>query len=501
MRRNSSNIASSQAAEWAEKKKQQLEKAKQLREERKGSQIRSQPQDDFIGQGNQFGGNRIGTANLGQQNPHQFGNQAQNSRAQPQKQNNYQRQENHEQDFGFNNQQQVRQTIGQGIGYAAQKSNLQQLNKHGGPMKAQAMNFNEDIQQQQYDRMTSAQNQRQSQAVSKLGQGVQSRVSNQNNGMGYQQYDNNQGRVVQPQQNNRPPVSSNFQQKPLVSQQQKMQRPPSSNLGVRGQNQMNYYEEESKKINQPNQDLKKRPQSGIPQKRPPSASTNNQGFGYQQQNSYRDEVSKQPVSKPAAKVRGPPAMAFAQPKDMHLNECPSCGRSFNDEAYAKHSKICKKVFQSKRKVFNSQAKRMISNEQKQMLVRQKKQEQVKPDNQRRAQQPLGPAPKWKSQSEQFRQAMRAARGVNPQPNLYQGQGYGQGAGRGGGGQRGYAQPPPQQQYDDRKQCPYCQRKFSEVAADRHIPHCKTKTMDVNKRVGGNARGNSQIGGGKGANRR
>jgi transposase-like protein len=47
---------------------------------------------------------------------------------------------------------------------------------------------------------------------------------------------------------------------------------------------------------------------------------------------------------------------------QNLNECKSCGRKFNDEAYAKHSKICKKVFQTKRKVFNSQAKRIISNE-------------------------------------------------------------------------------------------------------------------------------------------
>lgn len=37
--------------------------------------------------------------------------------------------------------------------------------------------------------------------------------------------------------------------------------------------------------------------------------------------------------------------AFSRPTDMDLTECHSCGRSFNPEAYAKHSKICKKVFQ------------------------------------------------------------------------------------------------------------------------------------------------------------
>ena len=36
-------------------------------------------------------------------------------------------------------------------------------------------------------------------------------------------------------------------------------------------------------------------------------------------------------------------------------------------------------------------------------------------------------------------------------------------------------PPPVQHYDptsDYKQCPYCSRKFSQVAAERHIPNCK-----------------------------
>ena len=45
--------------------------------------------------------------------------------------------------------------------------------------------------------------------------------------------------------------------------------------------------------------------------------------------------------------------AFEQPRNSDLRECPTCGRSFNDEAYPKHVKICKKVFVNKRKEFNS----------------------------------------------------------------------------------------------------------------------------------------------------
>ena len=38
-----------------------------------------------------------------------------------------------------------------------------------------------------------------------------------------------------------------------------------------------------------------------------------------------------------------------------LYECGSCGRSFKEEAFEKHSNICEKVFVQKRKVFNTKA--------------------------------------------------------------------------------------------------------------------------------------------------
>ena len=41
-----------------------------------------------------------------------------------------------------------------------------------------------------------------------------------------------------------------------------------------------------------------------------------------------------------------------------LYECGTCGRSFKEEAYEKHSKICEKVFVKKRKIFNTKDKRM-----------------------------------------------------------------------------------------------------------------------------------------------
>ena len=51
-------------------------------------------------------------------------------------------------------------------------------------------------------------------------------------------------------------------------------------------------------------------------------------------------------------------------EDVETVLCPKgCGRSFNIQALAKHSKICEKVFQKKRKQFNTQQQREIEQNQ------------------------------------------------------------------------------------------------------------------------------------------
>lgn len=53
-----------------------------------------------------------------------------------------------------------------------------------------------------------------------------------------------------------------------------------------------------------------------------------------------------------------------------------CGRKFNRKALEKHAKACKLVFMSKRKEFNSEAKRLVNKEQaniiKQVKAKEKK---------------------------------------------------------------------------------------------------------------------------------
>lgn len=68
--------------------------------------------------------------------------------------------------------------------------------------------------------------------------------------------------------------------------------------------------------------------------------------------------------------------------------------------------------------------------------------------------------------------MRAARGVEPS------------GGKNGGGYGGGSSYQPQpDQYDDRTPCPHCGRKFNDIAAQRHIPHCQNKAKESAMRVG------------------
>ncbi|CAD8123513.1 unnamed protein product [Paramecium sonneborni] len=133
--------------------------------------------------------------------------------------------------------------------------------------------------------------------------------------------------------------------------------------------------------------------------------------------------------------------------DADLQECPEgCGRRFKENALDKHIKVCKKVFQSKRKEFNSKAHRQVYQEQAKL----EKQGQVKDKIiEKKKQVAQNGDPKWKKQSEAFRQMINAAKSggtVDIQPQ------------------------------DDLVECPACGRKFSEQAAERHIPGCKKRNF-------------------------
>ncbi|CAD8179699.1 unnamed protein product [Paramecium pentaurelia] len=151
--------------------------------------------------------------------------------------------------------------------------------------------------------------------------------------------------------------------------------------------------------------------------------------------------------------------------DEDLIECPDgCGRKFKRSALQKHIKICKKVFQEKRKAFDTKEQRIINQDHAKLLQKQQQEEQIQQQQQQKKKQPQTKIddrpiqgqkkPKWKQQSEQFRAAMKLNKGV---PLSQQEQ-------------------VAIEEVDDRVQCEHCGRKFNEQTALKHIPSCKEKAM-------------------------
>ncbi|KAF5837325.1 hypothetical protein DUNSADRAFT_4533 [Dunaliella salina] len=199
------------------------------------------------------------------------------------------------------------------------------------------------------------------------------------------------------------------------------------------------------------------------------------------------DVSERPVGG-SGSFAGGGMMMEEDPGPMGpMVQCPTCSRSFNQQSYQKHAKACAKVFASKRKVFNVAAARVAGTEAAKYFDPKKgqpKNSSTAPSGTRRPNSALAAgkaakAAKWKMQSEQLRAAMRCARGEA------------QGKGGADAGPSAPYQPPVD--LDDRVPCPHCGRKFAELAAERHIPHCantRAKPSFLNKQSG---RGAYQVG--------
>mmetsp|Transcript_21705 Transcript_21705/g.39836 ORF Transcript_21705/g.39836 Transcript_21705/m.39836 type:complete len:730 (-) Transcript_21705:200-2389(-) len=157
-----------------------------------------------------------------------------------------------------------------------------------------------------------------------------------------------------------------------------------------------------------------------------------------------------------------------------LMECPDCGRRFKAEVMEKHAAICKKVFQQKRKQFNSAANRLgdlenagalIANaqkigEEKERTAAQAQQTAQPTKAARKEEEDASKMPEWKKKSLAFRSAILRAKGAS-----------------------GDAQAEAEAQAMEKKleaaggadsnmtKCPHCGRTFNKEAAERHIPIC------------------------------
>lgn len=139
--------------------------------------------------------------------------------------------------------------------------------------------------------------------------------------------------------------------------------------------------------------------------------------------------------------------------------CPECGRKFNVSSFEKHVKHCKKVFKRKRKPFDSKEQRgAVDGNGKELGERKMGGIQWGKRGKKKSKAPEKPrAPKkknWKTQSSALRDAMRNY-------TMYD-------------KAKKDGLPPPESapREDTRTPCPYCNRKFNEAAAERHIPKCK-----------------------------
>jgi len=149
---------------------------------------------------------------------------------------------------------------------------------------------------------------------------------------------------------------------------------------------------------------------------------------------------------------------------------------FNQEALERHRKICKKVFQQKRKKFDSAAIRLgqlenagqlINNAKKIEQEAERVREEAARASDRKEEAPQQkPLKKWEIQSLQFRQAMlnqKAAAGDEKARD--EAESIAAKLRAAAGSEPGDSVDP------DKSKCPHCGRTFNKEAAERHIAVC------------------------------
>lgn len=150
-----------------------------------------------------------------------------------------------------------------------------------------------------------------------------------------------------------------------------------------------------------------------------------------------------------------------------LQECPDCGRKFNSDAFEKHSRVCKKVFVSKRKVFDSKEQREVEGAQPTTTRPAPSGKRINPAIPPKGSKE-GKASKWKMQSEQFRANLRAAKLAE----------------EGGEEYEALAKQASAYNASQLTPCPHCGRTFNDEAASRHIPICARKAKEAQFKKGG-----------------
>uniref|UniRef100_A0A6A7FUT1 Zinc finger C2HC domain-containing protein 1B-like n=1 Tax=Hirondellea gigas TaxID=1518452 RepID=A0A6A7FUT1_9CRUS len=162
---------------------------------------------------------------------------------------------------------------------------------------------------------------------------------------------------------------------------------------------------------------------------------------------YKVKVPASLAPSPFIRRESTQSKAPAGPKVVPpgMGQCTVCQRCFNSDRIEKHITICLKTQANakKRKIFDPVKMRNKGTESEKYVARGM-----------HLKEPKKPKKKdWRKQHEDFINTVRAAKGMD-----------------------GYEAPPLDT--SDYEQCPHCGRKFSQMAAERHIPKCED--MKCNK---------------------
>ncbi|XP_052398371.1 zinc finger C2HC domain-containing protein 1A-like [Carassius gibelio] len=152
------------------------------------------------------------------------------------------------------------------------------------------------------------------------------------------------------------------------------------------------------------------------------------------------------------------------PVSEDLLPCKICLRHFFSRVLKKHVPICQKTAAKKRRVFDSSRQRAEGTDISTVKP-------IKPKLQSSSISSNKPEPpkkqsNWRRKHEEFIATIRAAKGLNQVMK-----------------DGGPLPPPPPPSYDpDYIQCPFCQRRFIENAADRHIKFCKEQASRISNKA-------------------
>jgi len=160
---------------------------------------------------------------------------------------------------------------------------------------------------------------------------------------------------------------------------------------------------------------------------------------------------------PAIKKKGPaggstPARrsVFAPKPRDDLISCKNCQRNFAEDRIEKHEEICLKTSQKKRKTFDMTKARVKGTDAASYVKNAAQLKAKEAKDQKKSD--------WRKKREEFINTLKAAK--EAQRHLAN------------GGSLKDLPPPPPMDTSDYIQCPHCSRRFSEAAAERHIPKCK-----------------------------